>query len=305
MIIFNKGENQKNLSWGRVRKTGYWIGDPLVKIPCLSATYSLGNTLKSLEDPTLHITTNTSIIVANTSNIYCTTKEGDVGNTIVVGAHLDSVPAGPGINDNGSGSASLLEIIIQWYKEKVKPVNKVKFAFWGAEELGLIGSRFYVNNTRNTNPEAFANISMALNFDMLGSPNYIAYINTIRNTVNLPNEVVNGSEVITRSFATYFNESNIPYELSPMNGGSDYYSFVEAGIPAGGLLTGAGGIKTAKERSIHGGLANAAYDPCYHQSCDTIENINQKGLEIMSRGAAYTIYDFATKENLRDTLNRG
>lgn len=87
-----------------------------------------------------------------------------------------------------------------------------------------------------------------------------------------------------------------------MNGGSDYYSFAERGIPAGGLLTGASGLKTAGERTEHGGLANAAYDPCYHLSCDTVENIDKDGLKVMSQAAAATIYEFALAKDVRKKL---
>lgn len=304
MIIAND-EKRKVLSWGRVRKLGYWPGDRLVDIPCLSASHSFGSLIKSLETATLHLETKTSILIVNTSNAYCITKEGNENNTIVAGAHLDSVPEGPGINDNGSGSASLLETIIQWYKMEVKPENRVMFAFWGAEEVGLLGSRYFVNNTRNEDPEAFSKIVLNLNFDMLGSPNYIPFVYTFNGTKNLPPEIENGSNVITRTFEDYFNLTEVPFQLNPMHGGSDFFSFAEAGIPAGGILTGAGGIKSAEQRTKFGGMANAANDPCYHLPCDTIENINVQGLGIMSRAAAYAIYELATTTNLRDVLEEG
>lgn len=303
-IIFYNSFERRNLG-GFLRNDSYFEGDPLVYIPAITTTHSVGNTLKSLENPVVNLVTNTSINMTITSNVYCITKEGDPNNVIIAGAHLDSVPAGPGINDNGSGSASLLEIIIQFYKQKIKPTNKVVFGFWGAEEIGLLGSRYYANKLEKNHPEEFKKIAMALNFDMLGSPNYIPYTNVFEGSPGLPESIRNGSNVITRTFGEYFDERSVPYKTAIMNGGSDYYSFAERGIPAGGLETGAGGIKSAEERKEFGGLANAAFDPCYHQSCDTTMNINVEGLEIMSQGAAYAIHKFATMKNVRETLNRG
>lgn len=89
---------------------------------------------------------------------------------------LDSVPEGPGINDNGSGSSSLLEIVLQWYRSGLQPKNRIIFAWWGAEEIGLMGSFNFVQHMKLNSPDEFANIKLALNFDMLASPNYIPEI---------------------------------------------------------------------------------------------------------------------------------
>ena len=100
-------------------------------------------------------------------------KKGDAEKTIVVGAHLDSVIEGPGINDNGSGSSTILEIAEELSDLGTKPRQKLRFAFWGAEESGLLGSEHYVNTlTVDQQNELYAN----LNFDMFGSPNYVRFV---------------------------------------------------------------------------------------------------------------------------------
>lgn len=300
MLFYNTPERKALGGW--VRNDSFFEGDDLVSIPCLATTNTVGNLIQGLESPVINIYSNTTIIMANTSNVICTTKEGNPNNTIIAGAHLDSVPEGPGINDNGSGSATILETIIQWYKNKVSPVNRVVFAFWGAEEVGLLGSRYYADRLQREEPEEFKKIALALNFDMLGSPNYIPFVNVFEGSPGLPESIKNGSNVISNTFGEHLTRADVKYQPSPMNGGSDYYSFAERGIPAGGLLTGASGLKTAGERTEHGGLANAAYDPCYHLSCDTVENIDKDGLKVMSQAAAATIYEFALAKDVRKKL---
>jgi Zn-dependent M28 family amino/carboxypeptidase len=104
-------------------------------------------------------------------------------------------------------------------------------------------------------------------------------------------------------FKEYFGIVGKPYTFAGMNGGSDYYPFLQAGVPAGGLATGAGSLKTAAERTTFGGFANAAYDPCYHQPCDTTENISQTALELMADAAAFVIQKVAMADSLADVLS--
>jgi acetylornithine deacetylase/succinyl-diaminopimelate desuccinylase-like protein len=107
------------------------------------------------------------------SNVIADTKEGREDCTVIVGAHLDSVPEGPGINDNGSGSATVLEIAEKMSELGIEPQNRVRFAFWGAEELGLFGSKHYV---AQLDERQLGDIAVYLNFDMVASPNYVRFI---------------------------------------------------------------------------------------------------------------------------------
>ena len=225
-----------------------------------------------------------------TTNVIAETTSGDPNNVIVVGAHLDSVGVGPGINDNGSGSTTILEIAEQM--SKVKPRNKVRFIWFGAEESGLLGSEAYV---ASLSPEEQAQIAVMLNFDMVGSPNFVRFVydGDLSDSPPLPGGAPEGSAQIERLFLDYFAGQGLITEPTAFDGRSDYGPFLEAGIPAGGLFTGAEGIKTAEQAAIFGGEAGEQYDPCYHLSCDDIDNLSMAALDQMSDAAAHATISLA------------
>jgi Zn-dependent M28 family amino/carboxypeptidase len=226
---------------------------------------------------------------AKTSNITADTPGGDPDKIVVVGAHLDSVVEGPGINDNGSGTATLLEIAEQLHALKVKPRQKVRFAFWGAEEAGLLGSEHYVANLSDTE---LGKIYANLNFDMLGSPNYVRFVydgDGSDTGISGPP----GSAEIEGIFNSYFAGQNLAAEPTEFNGRSDYGPFIAVGIPAGGLFSGAEGIKTEEEAQVYGGTAGAPYDACYHQACDTINNLSPAALNELGDAATHAVYTLA------------
>ena len=161
-------------------------------------------------------------------------------NVVMAGAHLDSVPAGPGINDDGSGSAALLETALMM--AKVTPDNTVRFAWWGAEERGLVGSRAYVAELP---PAERSRIALYLNYDMVGSPNYIFMVyDADQSTFQAPVPVPPGSTAIEDLYESYYTWIGEPYDDTEFSGRSDYQAFIEAGIPTGGLFTGAEQVKT-------------------------------------------------------------
>jgi len=292
VFIFNEGN-----SVDRMGVFGGSLGD--VPFPVIAISYFSGQLLSQSSNITLSFDLATETYTSYSMNVIAETKVGRADRVIVVGSHLDSVAAGPGINDNGSGSSLNIELAIQLAtsanQDKIK--NKIRFAWWGGEELGLLGSNWYVNHT---NKEALANISVNLNFDMIGSPNFIRGIYN-----GSSDKTSNGSAVVQQLFEAYYASQNLPVILSEFNGRSDYGPFLEVGIPAGGLFTGAEEVKTAVQRAKFGGLAGASYDPCYHQACDTIENINQQVLGEMAKGAAHVLETLATQENLRLFLANG
>ncbi len=226
---------------------------------------------------------------ATTTNVIADTKGGDKHKVLVVGAHLDSVAAGPGINDNGSGASAILEIAEEMAELKVQPRQKVRFALWGAEEAGLLGSEHYVANLRNWQlGRHWAN----LNFDMVGSPNYVRFVYDGDGSDSEPAGPP-GSGQIEQVFTRYFAGQGLASAPTEFSGRSDYGPFIAVGIPAGGLFTGAEGIKTAEEAAVYGGTAGEAYDPCYHQACDTINNVNTKALFEMGDAAAHAVLTLA------------
>lgn len=228
-----------------------------------------------------------------TRNVIAQTGSGRTDNVVMAGAHLDSVPDGAGINDNGSGSAALLEAALQLGGDNPRVNNAVRFAWWGAEELGLLGSDAYVSGL---SPQQQGNIALYLNFDMVGSPNagYFAYDGDDSDGVGA-GPGPEGSAQIEQAFVGYLQEhENVPVEGTDFNGRSDYGPFIAVGIPAGGVFTGAEDIKTPQQAQQWGGRAGSAYDPCYHQACDTVDNVDSLALQRNSDAIAWVVGNYAT-----------
>ena len=258
-------------------------------IPVTSVTQAVGQQLAATPGLVMRLKAETFRGLATSYNVLAETPGGDPNNVIMAGAHLDSVNAGPGIQDNGSGSAAILETALQM--AKVKPRNKLRFAWWGAEESGLVGSTYYVNNLSS---EEQARIALYLNFDMIASPNHVFFIldGDDSDAVGAgPGPA--GSAEIEKVFQGYYAQRGIPFKGSDFSGRSDYGPFIAAGIPAGGLFSGAEGIKTAEEAALWGGEAGTQYDPCYHQACDSYDNVSQPALAVNADAVAYAVLQFA------------
>ncbi|MGW5688680.1 M28 family peptidase [Nonomuraea sp. NPDC003754] len=225
-------------------------------------------------------------------NVIADWPGGDPDDILMVGAHLDSVTAGPGINDNGSGSASILETALEVSRQALQPTKHLRFAWWGAEELGLRGSQFYVGNLSATDR---AKIKGYLNFDMVGSPNagYFVYDGDNSDGVGSgPGPA--GSAELERTLQDYFASIGVPTRGTDFDGRSDYGPFISRGIPAGGTFTGAEGIKSSAQAQLWGGTAGQAFDPCYHRSCDTTSNVNDTALDRNADAAAYAVWTLGT-----------
>jgi Zn-dependent M28 family amino/carboxypeptidase len=215
----------------------------------------------------------------------------NTSNVVMAGAHLDSVQAGPGINDNGSGSSSLLEVAEQLSGHV--PQNTLRFAWWGAEESGLLGSTAYVNSLSQAEKDR---IALYLNFDMVGSPNYIFMVYD-GDTSSFPAPpgipIPAGSVQIEDTFESFYTLRGEPYDDTQFSGRSDYQAFILNDIPAGGLFTGAEVVKTAEQQAIWGGTAGAQFDPCYHLACDTIDNLDHHALEVNADAVAFAVLTYA------------
>ncbi len=261
---------------GQPGRTGLlnMIGDATgLAIPVVFATSAVGEDLYSTTPGTIvTVTVDYEAETRSAYNVIAQTSVGDTSNVVMAGAHLDSVQDGAGINDNGSGSAALLETAIQM--QKAKPNNAVRFAWWGAEEEGLLGSEYYVEQL--TEEEA-ADIALYLNFDMIASPNYMFGVYDGDNSgATAPDGFIpEGSAEIEDVFEAFYDSRGLPYQDSEFSGRSDYGPFIAIGIPAGGLFTGAEGVKTADEAALYGGVAGASYDPCYHEPCDNLRGDGQ------------------------------
>ncbi|GID29461.1 M28 family peptidase [Paractinoplanes brasiliensis] len=240
------------------------LGDP-VSIPAISISYPQGVAFAGTADLTVTITADTVAEVRQTENVIAESRYGDADNVVMAGAHLDSVPEGPGINDNGTGSAGILETAL--HARNLKSKNKLRFAWWGAEEANLVGSTFYVNSLTEAE---HAKIKLYLNFDMIGSPNYMFGVyDGDDSAASGAGPGPDGSAQIEKVFLDFFAKRKQATAPSDFTGRSDYGPFIGTGIPAGGLFTGAEVEKTTEDVKKWGGIAGVAYDPCYHQACDS------------------------------------
>jgi aminopeptidase S len=224
-----------------------------------------------------------------TFNILADTT-GSAEHTIVVGAHLDSVRRGPGINDNGSGVAAMIETA-RWMAETgIQPKNRVRFAFWGAEEVDLLGSRHYVDSLSS---REITQTMLNLNLDMVASPNGGRFVHDGDGS-SFGEKAPPGSDVIERTFLDYFAQNGLATEPTIFeDGDSDYDPFLKAGIPTGGLFAGDEEEKTAKQVEDFGGVENNEHDPCYHRACDDISNIDLQLLNEMAGALGYATVAYA------------
>ena len=273
-----------------------------LNVPVVGITQALGQELAVTSGLVLHLVTETLITTTSTSNVLAELPGKNSDNVVMAGAHLDSVAAGPGINDNGSGAAALIEVAENL--AKVRPQNTLRFAWWGAEEASLVGSTYYVTNLSQAEG---GRIALYLNFDMIGSPNYVFFIydgDDSDATGAGPGPA--GSAQIEETFEAFFASRDLPFKGTDFTGRSDYGPFIAVGIPSGGLFTGAEGIKTAEEAALWGGTVGAAYDPCYHQMCDTYSNNNDVALAQNSDAVAYAVLSYAMSTSLiNDTKSKG
>lgn len=236
---------------------------------------------------TLSLEIDSQIENRTTFNVIAETKGGDHNNVVSLGGHTDSVEAGPGINDDGSGVISNLVVAKALTRFSVK--NAVRFCFWTAEEFGLLGSEYY---TSHLDAKELAKIKLYLNFDMIASPNYALMIyDGDGDAFNQTGPA--GSAQIEALFQDYFASKHLPYIPTAFDGRSDYDGFISRGIPAGGIFTGAEGVKTEAEAKLFGGQANVSYDENYHAAGDDYANLNHKAFLINSKATAFAVATYA------------
>ena len=300
VIIFNEGNSDE--------RTGVDFGQASFPqaVPVLEMSADAGADLVEYiaanAPVTMTVTTSTVSEVRQSENVIAQTTTGRTDRVVVSGAHLDSVLEGPGINDNGSGSAAQLETALQMAELDIEPVNQVRFIWFGAEEAGLVGSAFYVSDLTARETK---DIAVMLNYDMVGSPNpgWFVYDGDASDTASAGST---GSGVVEDVFVDFFASIGRATEPTAFDGRSDYDAFVAAGIPAGGLFTGAEDLKTAAQVAKWGGTAGVAFDPCYHAACDTYANVDLTALDEMTDAVAHGILTFAmTSSAVQGTAKGG
>jgi Zn-dependent M28 family amino/carboxypeptidase len=298
VLIFNEGqEGRTDLVAGSLTV------DSTVGIPVLGIRYDLGKALHDQQAAGATIRLRVAVTGTNamtpTYNLFAETVAGRDDQVIIIGAHLDSVIEGPGINDDGSGSAALLEVSRQIGLLGYTPRNKIRFAWWGAEEVGLIGSNHYLDNLSATDVRK---IAMYLNVDCIASHNFVRGVedsdlsDTIDHPDNIYNETPEGSGAIEQALLDYFRAQNLPTKPTPLTGMTDYAGFAERGIPFGGLFTELRGIKTEAEALLFGGTAGEPYDNTYHTAGDTVANMNTRIFTENARAVAHVAQYFGDRK---------
>jgi aminopeptidase Y len=279
VIIMNEGTDGRTDAFSGVLSNG-------AAIPVVGVSYEFGRSLAARAGGSVRLAVDAVRGKRSTRNVVADASADDKGALIVVGAHLDSVPEGPGINDNGSGSAAVLEAALRLAQEPAENRGRMRFAFWGAEERGLVGSRHHV---ASLSEDERRQIAIYINLDMVGSPNFGRFISR-------GGSKQEGLEAMVREeIVTEFRTHDLPFEeRTGGRSGSDDASFSQKGIPTVGLYTGASGRKPEKEAELFGGTAGRPYDPCYHRACDTVENINRELLEQHTRALVRALRAAAT-----------
>jgi Zn-dependent M28 family amino/carboxypeptidase len=269
VIIFNDGV-------GAGRQNPVFVLNAVdLHIPAVISSFAVGNELyqaiKAGQDVRVNFSTFGALQDRFMPQVIAETKGGDKNNVLVVGAHLDSVPAGPGINDDGSGTAMLLAQAQAMAKSKhAKNIRqKIRFMWFGAEENGLVGSQYYASNLSDAEVKK---IDGMLDYDMLASQNYVRFLYDGDGSEpgNEQFQGPPGSGLIEKVQDDWFKSKGLATDRVPFDGRSDYVGFTDRGIPAGGIFAGAEQPKTAEQEAIYGGAAGSAYDVCYHEICDDL-----------------------------------
>jgi Zn-dependent M28 family amino/carboxypeptidase len=265
-----------------------------IEIPVLGATPAVGLALAqaAADGIEVHVVARTSFQRVASMNVIGETPGGDPAHVVMLGGHLDSVVDGPGINDNGSGTMTVLEIareVAAFARDDPAALPwKVRVGFWTGEEIGLLGSAAYVNELDGADAAA---IQAYLNFDMLGSPNGVRAVYDAQGSSS-PDE----DGIVERLFTAALDAGGLSWELEAIGAASDHFPFDQAGIAIGGLFSGASEIKSAAQAAEFGGVADASQDACYHRGCDTAENIDPVLLEQLARAAAWVVGRLASGE---------
>jgi Zn-dependent M28 family amino/carboxypeptidase len=251
---------------------------PGTRIPVLIVSSDVGTELAASAQPRpmqVRLDLSVAMTRARATNVIADLP-GRKSGVVLLGAHLDSVASGPGINDNGSGSALVLEVARQARRLHLRPRHGLRFAFWGGEEIGLLGSTSYLQSLSAKQRRGILDV---LNFDMVGSPNFGRSVYTGEGQPR-------GSLRIENAFRAYFAARGLPVEEVALGGSSDHAAFAQAGIPVGGLFTGADEEKTAASAQRFGGSADYPFDACYHKACDTVANVDFGVFEQMADAGA-------------------
>jgi Zn-dependent M28 family amino/carboxypeptidase len=281
VIIFNQGNTPE--------REGVIFGtlgiDHVGNLPVLGTSYAIGEFFATTPGVVARIAADTLRETTTTANVIAESAYGDPTNVVIAGAHLDSAFGSPGINDNGSGVAALLEVAE--LMAKVETYNSVRFAFWGSLFGSTRGSDYYLVNLA---PDEIDDIALYLNFDTIGSPNYVRFVYDGDGS-DFGSPGPDGSAAIEALFADFYGAQGLASEpTAPLFGDERLFGLV--GIPYGGIYTGSFEIKTPEQAAVYGGVAGEQLDPCAQLACDTFDNVSLEVLELNAQAVAYAVLQY-------------
>ena len=266
-IIMNEGD-----SAGRVN-AGFRTGPTDLAIPSVFASFAVGQELyDAFQDgdaPTVRLETSGANVDRFFPQVVAETRKGDPRHVVLAGAHLDSVEEGPGINDDGSGTAWQLEVAEQIARMRKPQRHKIRFLWFGGEEDGLVGSQYYA---AQLSEREVSRIDVMIDTDMIASPNYARFVYDGDGS-ELDPAGPEGSGALEEVFKRYFARRGLATVPTAFDGRSDYVGFINRGIPGGGQFAGAEDPKPPEHVALFGGVAGEQYDPCYHELCDDYETV--------------------------------
>jgi Zn-dependent M28 family amino/carboxypeptidase len=268
VILFNEGDTA-------ARQNALFRSGPAdLGIPAVLSSFAVGNELyqayQAGENPTVSMTIDAQVNDRFFPQVLAETQGGSPNRVVVAGAHLDSVAAGPGVNDDGSGTSAQLEIAKQIAAKQLVPNQKIRFMWFGGEEEGLIGSSYYAEHLSQTDVNK---IMVMLDTDMISSPNFARLVYDGDGSVAGNPSGPQGSGEVERVFTDFWGSQGFASEQIPFDGRSDYVGFTDRGIPAGGIFAGAEALKTKQQARLYGGVVGEQLDPCYHAFCDRLSSI--------------------------------
>ncbi|MDA0168135.1 M28 family peptidase [Solirubrobacter taibaiensis] len=288
VLVMNEGQTGRTGSGSSA--TARFGSLPYPGLMAAGLSYAAGKELydaAQLGPVNVHLKTDVNLNQRIDYDIIAETEGGDPNRMLMVGAHIDGVTAGPGINDDGSGTAMNLAIANQIKQLGVAPKYKIRFGWFSGEEQGLFGSQAYANQLNTLETSRFLGM---LDYDMLASTNYIPFVYTDGTTSTPPS-----AEAVLGGNHSTFLQQNLGISSTPyiFDNRSDYAGFRTRGVPATGLYTGAETVKSAAQVAQWGGQAGIQADPCYHEWCDTVFNLSEYGMNNFTDALANGVWSFA------------
>jgi len=300
VVVFNEGQEGRTGLFGANLTEGR-----LSAIPAVFITYEDGAALADLSGAQVALRVEADVVNEVDENVIVTIPGRDRDRVILVGAHLDSAPSSPGINDNGTGAALLLEIAAQAVAGDWQPETDLRLAWWGASSLGFMGSEgYFLDDAGEPDRQNLSGVEAYLHFHMLGSSNGYRFVFDGDESTTDWFFSNSGSAHIESMFDAHFASVGLTTRETLSFRDSDTIWPAVLGVPWGGLFSGSTGLKTAAEAQRVGGAERQPYDPCYQRSCDRVDGINVELYRELATGAAVVVQQLADSASPFATTSR-